>query len=342
MAKYNTVHLFDKGRRFPHMISQGLWNHPDIEVQFSKPFISLGRVICEQSSTLFKDLINCDLIFRSGDQFYNYPEINKFLTDKGLWRKVLYYDFKDECTIDHHRLEMCGAYYKRSWLQGIERKPIPKTPKPILPLDYCVLDEYLAVKEPSHKDKNVVYLVLPNKQYAVRRYCVYLVLKAAKFSNSIIGSVTMQGRTGRRAIFAPPENNGFIEYLKMLKRAKILFTAFPDLWDGDSRTWETFSSGSLVFMDTTWIPSPHPIENRKHCVIYNALSQESLFKAVELARYYLENEAERQYIARTGKDYVLKYHRPVNRVTQMLKWFFDPDKVLEEHVILPSTMTQFI
>lgn len=338
MPKLKAVHLFDGGTRYPQMISQGLWSHPDISVSFSKPFISLGKVICNQSLNLLDDLRECDLIFRSGDLFFNHPEIDSYLTEKDLWKKVLYYDFKDKSAIDDYRLEICGAYFKRSWLKGLKRKPLPETEKPIVPLDYCVLDEYLSVAEPQQKDKNVVYLIRPDKKHAIRRYCVYIVLNAAKFPNSVIGSITTHAEPGRQAIFAPPENNLFIEYLKMLKRAKIVFTAFPDRWDGDSRTWEAFASGGLVFMDTTGIPSPHPIEDRKHCIVFNALSQESLFKSLELARYYLDNESERQSIAQAGKEYVLKYHRPINRIDQMFKWFFDPDKKLEHHVSLNKRM----
>ncbi len=336
MAPLKAVHLFDKGARYPQMISQGLWAHPDITVTFSKPFVSFGKVICDKSANLFNDLLNCDLIFRSGDLFYNHPEIDHFITENKLWRKVLYYDFKDASTIDNHRLHSCGAYFKRSWLKGLKRKPIPQTDIPIMPLDYCVLDEYLTDNEPQQKDKNVVYLIKPDKKHAMRRYCVYVVLRAARFSDSVIGSITMHGEPGRKAIFESPENNAFIEYLKMLKRAKIVFTAFPDRWDGDSRTWEAFASGGLVFMDTTGIPSPYPLEHMKHCIVFNALSRNSLVHAVELARHYLTHDDERNYLAQKGKDYILKHHRPVNRIDQMLRWFYDSEKRLENHVKIPG------
>ncbi len=332
MQKLRAVHLFDKGSRYPHMISQGLLSHPDLSVALSKPFISFGNIVFNKSPDLLQDLLECDLIFRSGDLFYNHPAVDQFLTDTNLWKKVLYYDFKDSSTIDYHRLNICGAYYKRSWLEGIERKPLPDTDIPIMPLDYCVLDEYLSIDEPVEKDKNVVYLIRSDKKEAIRRYCVYLVLNAAKFPDSLIGSITMHGETGRRAIFAPKENNGFVEYIRMLKSAKIVFTAFPDMQDGDSRTWEAFASGGLVFMDTTGIPLRHPFVNQKHCIIFNALDQDSLFKAVDLARYYLEHEEERADIARAGKEYALSHHRPVNRIDQMIKWYFDSEKKLEKHV----------
>ena len=109
MPNLKAVHLFDGGTRYPQMISQGVWSHPDISVSFSKPFVSLGKVICNQSLNLFEDLLESDLIFRSGDLFFNHPEIDSYLTEKYLWNKVLYYDFKDASAIDNHRLDICGA-----------------------------------------------------------------------------------------------------------------------------------------------------------------------------------------------------------------------------------------
>jgi hypothetical protein len=125
---------------------------------------------------------------------------------------------------------------------------------------------------------------------------------------------------GRRALFDPPEKNPFLEYLGMLKRARIVFTAYPDNWDGDSRTWEAFSSGALVFMDATSIPSPYPMTHGRHCFIFDARKPESIREAIDTAKYFLKNENERVAIALQGYKNACDHHRPVNRIEQVLSW----------------------
>ena len=324
MSKINVVHLFNfnKGSRYPSMISQGLYFHPDINVSFAMPFISLGKIV------------KADYIFRCDDEHFRFVEIDRFLDKNDLWSKVIYYDFKDSTAIDFHRLSACNAYVKRSWAKGINREPIEMPDIPLLPVDFGLLNEYFERPVPEKRDIDICYMFSPDKRIGVRRYNVYKELEAQRdsFENAVIGSVTTFAQIGRRGIFELPENNPFLDYLDYLKRSKIVFTAFPDRWDGDSRTWEAFSSEALVFMDATTIPSPKPFISGKHCYIYDARSPESIKNAIAIAKDLLRNETTRRTIAKAGYHHALSFHKPVNRINQILKWVRSPSKKLSEHV----------
>ncbi|MBD3227639.1 MAG: glycosyltransferase [Candidatus Lokiarchaeota archaeon] len=151
-----------------------------------------------------------------------------------------------------------------------------------------------------------------------RRFKTYYELLRSNIPNSLIGANT--GGSHMDIFYPANENNKWIEYMKLLKKAKIIFTACPWNHDGDSRTWEAMSSGSLVFMDNTLIPT-HPFKDSKHVFYYDASSRKSIKEAIKKAKYYLmpENESERRKIAEKGKEYALKYHMSKNRI----KYVFD-------------------
>ncbi|MFP4418196.1 MAG: glycosyltransferase [Chitinispirillaceae bacterium] len=324
MNNLKIVHLFNlnRGSRYPSMISQGLWTHPRISVSFSMPFISLGSLIQPADPNLEKSLITADYIFRANDEHFGIQDMDAILDRHDLWKKVIYYDFKDNHAIDTHRLATCAAYIKRSWPIGYDRRARPATQKPILPMDYGLLDEYFAVNIPDEKDIDVACLFPSNPIIGTRRYQLITILKRCKswFPDSHIGMPTAAAATGRRAVFASQENNPFLDYLSVLKRSKIVFTAYPDNHDGDSRTWEAFSSQALVFMDKTSIPSPHPFVNGRDCFIYDARDPESIMSAVIRARAFLRNESHRRAIALQGYKHALTYHKPVDRINLVLQW----------------------
>ncbi len=318
------VHLFNfnRGSRYPSMISQGLLKHPEISVSFSMPFISLGKVVSPADAHLGVSLLDADYIFRANDEHFGFDEIDRFLDRHHLWGKVIYYDFKDSHQIDTARLVNCGAYVKRSWPIGYDRDDRAPLQKPVLPMDYSLLDEYFAVEIPKEKDISVACLFPHNPIIGKRRFQVLSALKnhQSRFPDSHIGMPTAAAAVGRRSIFEPQNNNPFLNYLYTLKRAKIVFTAYPDNHDGDSRTWEAFSSGGMVFMDKTAIPSAFPFVHERDCFIYDARDKDSIEKAIKAAYYFLKNESERQRIALQGYKHALLYHKPVDRVSLILQW----------------------
>ncbi|UCD38352.1 MAG: glycosyltransferase family 1 protein [Fidelibacterota bacterium] len=332
------VHLFNHhtGARYPAMISQGLWLHPEVEVSYNMPFISLGKEICPADSNLETSLLGAEYIFRAGDSHFGIADVDGLLDGHDLWGKVIYYDFKDEAAIDTHRLQTCHAYLKRNWSSGYDRRPLAPAPVPILPVDFGLLSEYYVDPIPVEKDIDIAYLFPPDQRIGRRRYSVYEELDRVRgaFSSPAIGVPTASARVGRRAIFDPPEGNPFLAYLRMLKRAKIVFTAFPDEHDGDSRTWEAFSSGAMVFMDTTHIPSPQPFVHGKHCYIYDARDRDSICTAIDTAMEYLKDDAGRENIAQQGLEHALMYHKPEDRISMILKWVRSSPRILTDHVQL--------
>ncbi len=332
----SVVHLFNHhaGARYPTMISQGLWRHPEIQVSYSMPFISLGKQICPADSNLETSLLGADYIFRACDSHFGIAEIDTILDKHNLWGKVIYYDFKDEADIDGHRLQTCLAYLKRNWSIGYDRYPLRPSPVPMLPVDFSLLSEYFRNPIPEEKDIDIAYLFPPDQRIGRRRYSVYEELDRVRsaFGNPTIGMPTATARVGRRAIFKPAENNPFLNYLQILKRSKMVFTAFPDEHDGDSRTWEAFSSGAMVFMDTTHIPSPQPFIHGKHCYIYDARDRDSIRKAIDRAMEYLNDDIARERIAQLGLKHALKYHKPTDRINMILQWVRSSPRILEDHV----------
>ncbi len=298
------------------------------------PFVSLGEVIQPADKNLADSMKRADYIFRCDDEHFNLPDIDQFLDNNDLWPKVVYYDFKDSWDIEKHRLKQCAAYVKRSWSQGYERTPIPEPPAPILPMDFGILNEFFVRPMPGIRDIDICYLFLPDKGIGNRRYNVFTELnkQRSEFSNPVIGTPTTMANVGRRAIFDTPDNNPFLDYLDILKRSKIVFTAYPDNWDGDSRTWEAFSSGALVFKDISTIPSQEPFLTGKHCFDFDARKPESIREAITIAKYFLENEDVRVRIANEGYNYAITNHRPEQRISRILTWIESSSKDLEKHV----------
>ncbi len=330
--KLKIVHLFNfhKGSRYHAMISQGLYLHPDVEVSYAMPFVSLGEIFQPADKDLSDSMKNADYIFRGDDEHFGLPDIDRFLDNNNLWPKVVYYDFKDSWAIDNHRLEQCVAYIKRSWSMGYDRVPIPEPPLPILPMDFGLLNEFFVRPMPEIRDIDICYMFLPDKRIGKRRYNVFVELDKQRneFSNPLIGTPTTMANVGRRAIFDKPDNNPFLDYLDVLKRSKIIFTAYPDNWDGDSRTWEAFSSGALVFKDISTIPSHKPFLTGIHCFDYDARKPESIREAIAKAKYFLKNNKERKKIAENGFTFALSNHRPEQRINQILSWLACNEKKL--------------
>ena len=301
------------------------------------PVVSLGKVIYHKTPNLMEKLRHADYIIRPDDAHYDLEEINEFCDEHELWPKVIYYDKKDSPQLDVHRLRACGAYIKRSWPNWFDRSPRKRPEFPVLPMDYGLINEYFHTPIPAVKDIDVVCPFLPDQKIGKRRFAIVSALVKARhrFKISVIGQNPIRGRIGRRAIFDPPENNPFLEYLSLIKHAKIIFTAYPEPQNGDSRTWEAFSSGALVFKEQSYIPSPYPFQHCKHCIIYDSLSEASIQEAIDLAVYYLKHDSERRRIAREGYDYARQYHMPRNRIDYILSWVNSADKKLEKHVVGP-------
>lgn len=323
----NIACLFDMGSRFPLMIAEGLLKHPHVDVFFNKPVYSLGRLLAPaiEPHALLNSLANCNLIFLPNLEHFRQIPILQHIDQHKLWYKVVIYDFKDSPQVDKKLLFRCKAYFKRSCCIGLDRTPLPDHGKPIFPLNFSLLDSYIELSPVAEVERTVdlgYYFDPATISRDRRRGNVLNCLQEENWSGyaTIIGKTTTTGGKGRRGIFDEPIDNPWNDYLQSLHQTKILFSAFPDPWDGDSRTWEAISSKALCFLDKSYIPTPHYFEDGRHCFFFDANDKVSIQNAVKLAKLFLfpgRKEA-RENIARSGYEHALEYHQSVHRIDYML------------------------
>jgi len=108
-------------------------------------------------------------------------------------------------------------------------------------------------------------------------------------------------------------------YQQTLNRAKIIVTANPMKWEGDSRLYEALASGALVFCDPIYTPLEHPLIHDEHVVFFDTSNtDEAKKKFFEKLDYYLRNEARRKQVAWRGYVHAMRYYRAVNRMDAVL------------------------
>ena len=114
------LHLFNyyHGARFPPLISQGLFEHPDVQFWTVMPVISLGKTEVSVVPAPDKAMQSADYIFRPNDEHFEVQSADVLLDRFDLWSKVVYYDFQDSSDINLERLQACAAHTKRSWPVG--------------------------------------------------------------------------------------------------------------------------------------------------------------------------------------------------------------------------------
>lgn len=333
---------FEVDGRFTMIMCEGLLNHPKIEVSFLQPFVSFGRkvALAIPKNRLWNELMEADLIFLvtlayRDKRFFDRWDIVQFLDDNNLWNKVIYLDHDDSPELDYQILNKCLVYAKRSWPIGSERKPREET-EVLHPINYCALNAYVELfGAPFFKDENRPINIgaffhtynLQTPDVCRRRANLLQVLLEEEKnlpSPCSIGECTNDRWGDHRtsmSIYEPiNENHLWGNYMKELHKCKIIFTASPHFHDGGNREWEAISSGALIFMSKSEIPTPHWFEDGKHCFIYDAMDKNSIRKAVNIAKEYLNKLKERWAIAKAGYDHMLKYHMPINRIQQILDW----------------------
>ena len=109
-----------------------------------------------------------------------------------------------------------------------------------------------------------------------------------------------------------PEKNLFEDAAKKFSLSKVAFNiSIGD--DINMRVFETLSTGS--FLLTNWIPTLEYIfDDGKHLVTYSTLDE-----MVELVKYYLEHDDEREAIAKAGYEEFINNHTYRHRVEKILK-----------------------
>lgn len=318
--------LFDRGSRFPLMICEGLLGQPGVRATFSKDVVSLGRTLARGTvGEALEALGGCDLIFLGNREFFSDPALLRHLEATSAWPRVVYFDFKDSPEIDAAMLEKCLAYFKRSMSKGIDREPLPRGPRPVHPLDFGVLGAYLEASGPLRGGRPVdvgFYFDPAAIAGSTRRGNVHACLLEQDWGGATtrIGCCTADGVSGRKSVHDGLADNPWAHYMRLLGQTRIVFSATPDGWDGDSRTWEALASGALCCLDVSTIAMPDPLEHGRHCLRYDARSRDSIREVVARAKQLLRPEfrEERRAMAARGRQLALERHGSRARVAYML------------------------
>jgi hypothetical protein len=227
-------------------------------------------------------------------------------------------DWTDE-PLEIHR-EDCLVYFKRSWVlpqytRGLNPvKYSIERPANWYPFVYCMMPEFEVENEPE-RDIDIGCVLrptCPNRQWvmeAVRHFA-----RTFPEFRVHIGQINSASRSVGEACYFDQD------YLKMLKRCKILVTCEPSFWSGDSRLGEGFAARSLVFSDKIYVPYPNKPVHKEHLVEF------------EVGRYdqiegelldYLRNPQEARFVAENGYQLAKKYHTPLARMSYVIdtiKW----------------------
>jgi len=300
------AHLSHLGPRSSLIINQGL---VQLEHNFDvdKSYRINGIIVKPRCLDLLRNIHQYDLIF-CGNPIYK-----DFLNQSNLWKKIIWYDYGDLATLDDECLTKSIAYFKRSLVT--ENRSIMKYSSKVFHLDYCVLEEYL---NDNNSERSIDVACLFEKDVGGRRSILVQKLTNSNFENSIIGKTTSYGSEGRNSI-NKYNNENYKNYLQILGDSKIIFTAFPQNHDGDSRTWEAFASGALVFRDVTFIKTKNEPKDGVHFFCFDSSKPKSISLAIEKAITFLNNDAERNLIATACLEIMKSHHMAKNRVDYMIK-----------------------
>lgn len=110
-----------------------------------------------------------------------------------------------------------------------------------------------------------------------------------------------------------PDKNLFEDAAKKFSQSKIVFNiSIKD--DINMRVFESLATGSMLL--TNYIPTLGELfEDKKHLVMYKTLDE-----MVELAKYYLEHEQEREKIALEGQKECLEKHTYKHRIEKIMSF----------------------
>ena len=209
-------------------------------------------------------------------------------------------------------------YFKRSCADRRTNLPVDYGDLNVIPTAYAVEDAM--VIPPAGNDLNrkidIACLfedsVTESPYYKERRGGLLKLarqLQSREDYEMVVGTVSDCGPIGRS------ETNQ--DYKNCLYQSKIILHANPDKWEGDSRTWEALCSGALVFIDRMCQPISHPLVDGKHVVFYDPTDKGFELLKSQIA-WYLDNDEERERIGRQGRDFVLRWHRSVNRINEVI------------------------
>lgn len=114
---------------------------------------------------------------------------------------------------------------------------------------------------------------------------------------------------------------GLGSFAEVLANVRVVVTAQPSRWEGDSRTWEALAAGAAVMTDPTWSLVDHPLEDGEHVLYFAVDSSEEAYVAFrDRLRRLLEDDEDAGWaMAQRGRAFALAHHRPVARMDTLLR-----------------------
>lgn len=220
-----------------------------------------------------------------------------------------YNDWTDTRNVPNNDvLKNICKYFKRSMVkkeQGISKEIIEYS-REIIPISYGIRSDFI--------EYDKIF------EFVKYNYDICCMFNGGGGFRSIIPNIINKYQGEKFVGFVTDCQNRYgvvnTKYFEILKTSKIIVTANPPDWEGDFRLWEALLMGNLVLCDKMLLPSiiKYPLENKKHLVYYSNPQE-----LVYLINYYINNETERNKIAKEGRDYCLKYHKFSDRVLEVIE-----------------------
>jgi len=243
---------------------------------------------------------NCDYLLL---EFRHYPSY--FHLAKDYPKKTIIVDYRD-APHDYLIEGSYRLYFKRSVVDRDTQTLITRASH----ISYAIMDKFIYPHNPIRDIDVGCYFNQGHQQNrnSLLQFTQSLALPDKKIKT---GLVTPDGEVGRTAY------NKIYYY--HLKRTKILLTANPDNWEGDSRLWEGLANGCLVMVDRMQTPIINPLIHERHLIYYDNLND-----LEAKINYYLQHDNECQKISNQGHRFAMEHHRSINRIGEILLACKDP------------------
>jgi hypothetical protein len=280
-------------------------------------FIEKGTLRGEKKAILYNGLLTnknvnisenkdlCDYIFIDFREFKKAKSYKKEHLEK-----LVIIDYRDGAN-DVFSLP-CLKYFKRSVVDKKHSVPtqleFTNYNREIIPISYCLKQEVLEFKNIYEYDRYIdISIFFKPDQKSYRSRIATFIKNNFNNYNIFVGICGNDGEVGRSSIQ--------MDYYKKMFHSKIVVTCNHDNWEGDYRTWEALSTGALIFVDIMKTPITNPLINEKHVIFYD---KNDPLKLKEKILFYLKNPDLAKNISQEGNRYALKYHKPCDRIDEIL------------------------
>jgi hypothetical protein len=279
-------------------------------------FIEKGHLIGEKKYILYEGVLNnpnvcitemkelSDYIFVD---FRDLDKANNYTTED--LEKLIIIDYRDQ----QHKISNlhCLKYFKRSVIDK-KNMEVVKYNREIIPISYCLKQEVLEFKNLYEYSRHIDISIFfkPEQQdypHKSRKKVASFIKDTFHDYNIHVDYCGKHGEAGRSSIQH--------DYYNKMFHSKIVVTCNPEHWEGDYRTWEALSTGALVFVDIMKTPLINPLINKKHVIFYDRNNLSELKKNI---LFYLKHPELATKIAQEGHSYALKYHKPSDRIDEIL------------------------